>query len=76
MGAERIEVKRIPCPCGKGRITVTFCSPDHSYAHDGQGVPQVAVRFLSSFPPTIYDYCSKETDLQTTSPEKSCGNSE
>jgi hypothetical protein len=36
MGTDRVEVKRIPCPCGKGLITVTFCSPDHAYAHDRQ----------------------------------------
>ena len=36
MGTDRNEVKNIPCPCGGGRITVTFCSPDHAYAHDGQ----------------------------------------
>jgi hypothetical protein len=36
MGTERSEVLNRPCFCGKGRITVTFCSPDHAYAHDGQ----------------------------------------
>jgi hypothetical protein len=36
MGTERNEILNIACLCGKGRITVTFCSPDHPYAHDGQ----------------------------------------
>jgi hypothetical protein len=36
MGTDRNEIRNIPCPCGKGHITVTFCSPDHAYAHDGQ----------------------------------------
>jgi|SRR5208283_5431276 len=36
MGTDRNETRNIPCPCGKGRITVTFCSPDHAYAHDRQ----------------------------------------
>ena len=36
MGTDRNEIRNIPCPCGKGRITVTFCSPDHAYAHDRQ----------------------------------------
>src|ERR1039457_4166799 len=36
MGTDRNEIRNIPCLCGKGRITVTFCSPDHPYAHEGQ----------------------------------------
>ena len=36
MGTERNEILNVACLCGKGRITVTFCSPDHPYAHDGQ----------------------------------------
>lgn len=36
MGTERNEIRNIPCLCGKGRITITFCSPDHAYAHDRQ----------------------------------------
>ncbi|MGO8766239.1 MAG: hypothetical protein ACLQSR_14020 [Limisphaerales bacterium] len=36
MGTERNQIRNISCLCGKGRITVTFCSPDHAYAHDRQ----------------------------------------
>lgn len=36
MGTERNEICEISCICGKGRITVTLCSPDHAYAHDRQ----------------------------------------
>jgi hypothetical protein len=36
MGTERNEIRNIGCLCGKGRITVTFCSPDHAYTRDSQ----------------------------------------
>lgn len=36
MGTERNEILNVACLCGKGRITVTFCGPDHAYAHEGQ----------------------------------------
>lgn len=36
MGTDRNELLNVPCPCGKGRIAVTFCSPDHAYAKDKQ----------------------------------------
>jgi hypothetical protein len=36
MGTERNEIRNIPCLCGRGRITVTFCCPDHAYAHERQ----------------------------------------
>ena len=36
MGTERNEIRNVICLCGKGRITVTFCSPDHAYVNDSQ----------------------------------------
>jgi hypothetical protein len=36
MGTDRNEIINISCPCEKGRITITYCRPDHEYAHEGQ----------------------------------------
>lgn len=31
MGTDRLDVYRGPCLCGKGEVTITFCTPDHPW---------------------------------------------
>ena len=31
MGTDRSDVYRGPCPCGKGEVNITFCTPDHPW---------------------------------------------
>lgn len=33
---DRVTIYNKPCPCQKGTITITECSPDHPYVRDSQ----------------------------------------
>ncbi|HEC92374.1 MAG TPA: hypothetical protein ENI51_05180 [Candidatus Atribacteria bacterium] len=31
MGTDRLEIYQGQCPCGKGKVKITFCTPDHPW---------------------------------------------